>query len=60
MAHTSKEPYPVSSAPFTIEPQLEISHMINPPNPDGANNWYINEPMTYLYFQRSGKDLLPH
>jgi hypothetical protein len=45
MAHTSKEPYPVSSAPFTIEPQLEITHMINPPNPDGANNWYINEPM---------------
>jgi hypothetical protein len=45
MAHTSKEPYPVSSAPFTIEPQLEIKHMINPSNPDGANNWYINEPM---------------
>ncbi len=45
MAYTSKEPHPVTSAPYAIESALEINYMLNPSQPDGANRWYVSEPV---------------
>lgn len=41
---TSKEPYPVISEPFTIEPHIVVNYMLDPISPNGLDDWYITPP----------------
>ena len=41
---TTKEPYPVISEPYIIEPQLVVNYILDPITPNGLNEWYITPP----------------
>ena len=43
-AFTSKEPLPVISEPFSIEPILEVNYILTPTQPDGNNGYYKTTP----------------
>ncbi len=45
---TSKEPYAVSSDPFTIESSIVVSYSVSPSVPDGQHGWYTVTPTITL------------
>ena len=43
-AFTSKEPLPIISEPFTIEPTIEVNYFLSPSQPDGNKGYYRTVP----------------
>lgn len=43
-AYTTKEPLPIISDPFTIEPTIEVNYYLTPSQPDGNNGFYKTAP----------------
>ncbi|MDD4663142.1 MAG: stalk domain-containing protein [Caldisericia bacterium] len=43
-AYTSKEPLPVVSEPYSIEPTLQVNYFLSPTQADGNNGYYKTAP----------------
>jgi hypothetical protein len=71
-ASTSREPKTIKSEPFLVIPLPETDIITNPANPDGKNNWFINETdISFIvhandkeriktYFSINGKEFMPY
>jgi len=52
---TSREPYPVISEPYTIEPLITVSYILDPISPNGLNDWFITPPTLIFVTNVSAK-----